>query len=430
MEISVIVTVHNAEKYLVECLDSVLVQTFPDIEVLCMDGGSTDSSPEILKDYAERDRRIRIINDPDTSYGHKVNEGIRLAAGEYISVLESDDMYRADMLEKLIGVAKRYHPDYVDADYIEFLDAAGERYYSHVGMYRKEDYGILLESGKHPENMRQTLRYWTGLFKKEFLVREGIFMNESPGASFQDLSFRFLTGALAKTSYHIEVPVYLYRSDNPGSSVHDPRKALATADEFDFLKGELGKRNILNQHIWRHFYTWKYNDLYRNMARFEGGARDVLLDRTYRELEMDQDLMRENNYGEFSGAIWDFLEKSRREIAADIEGRYQNTRQMCRRRRALYEKSAGSRVVVFGCGAWGRELLKLFYLKQDKVLCCTDNAETLWGTRFGDKIVVPPKQAVRDNPDALFVVANKLYGDEIVMQLQRMGVHDGRIYRY
>ena len=92
MKISVIITVHNAETYLSECLNSVITQTFSNIEILCMDGGSTDSSPQILKEYAEKDSRIRIINDPNTSYAHKVNEGIRLAKGEYISVLESDDM--------------------------------------------------------------------------------------------------------------------------------------------------------------------------------------------------------------------------------------------------------------------------------------------------------------------------------------------------
>ena len=63
--ISVIVTVHNAERYLRECLDSVVAQTFSDIEILCMDGGSRDTSPQILKEYAKGDERIRIINDPN-----------------------------------------------------------------------------------------------------------------------------------------------------------------------------------------------------------------------------------------------------------------------------------------------------------------------------------------------------------------------------
>ncbi len=79
VKISVIVTVHNAEKYLRECLDSVCNQTFSQIEILCIDGGSTDLSPQILKEYQQKDNRIQIIHDPNTSYGHKINVGMRLA---------------------------------------------------------------------------------------------------------------------------------------------------------------------------------------------------------------------------------------------------------------------------------------------------------------------------------------------------------------
>ena len=430
MKISVKVTVHNAEKYLRECLDSAISQTFPDIEILCMDGGSMDSSPEILRDYAERDGRIRIINDPNTSYGHKVYEGIRLARGEYISVLESDDMYRTDMLEKLYRIAGQYRPDFVDADYLEYFHVAGERFYRPVRMYREEDYGHVIKNGKHPEDMRQILRYWTGLFKRDFLLREQIRMNESPGASFQDLSFRFLTSALAATSYHINEPVYLYRSDNPDSSVHNPEKAVATADEYSYLKGELEKRNIMNPYIWRHFYTWKYYDLYANMIRFQGEAREALFRRSYYELETDREHLEKNNYQEYSDAISVFINKTKQEIVADVEDRHQNLCQYNIRRRAVYERIAGYPLIIFGCGEWRKKALDFLCLRGDKILCYTDNAEALWNTELDGKIILSPDRAVGENPDALFVVANKLYGDDIVMQLRRMGVPDEMIYKF
>lgn len=430
MKVSVIVTVHNAEKYLRECLNSVMAQTFSNIEIFCMDGGSTDASPQILKEYAAKDGRIRIINDPNTSYGHKVNAGIRLAEGEYISVLESDDMYQPDMLEKLSAIADRYQPDFVNADFLEFFDVAGQRYFSLNRMYREEDYGYLQESGKHPENMRQIIRYWTGLFKKEFLVREGIRMNESPGASFQDLSFRFLTSALAETSYHIKEALYLYRSDNPNSSVYDPKKAVVTADEFDFLKGELKKRNIMNPYLWQHFYTWKYNDLYGNMVRFQGEAREALLNRSYQELETDREILEKNNYWKYSDVIADFLDKSRQEITADIDNRYQSIQQNNLRRNAFYEKIAGRQLIIFGCGAWGKSLLKLLFHKEDMILCYTDNNESLWETKLEGCKVVSPAIAVDKYPEALFVIANKLHGDEIALQMKGMGVQEARIYTY
>ena len=128
VKITVIITVHNAEKYLKECLDSAISQTFSDIEILCMDGGSTDSSPQILSEYAARDARIHVINDPNTSYGHKINEGIRYAKGRYIAVLESDDMYRPDMLERLFEIAEQYEADYVNGDYFNIFDIKGKRF--------------------------------------------------------------------------------------------------------------------------------------------------------------------------------------------------------------------------------------------------------------------------------------------------------------
>ncbi len=430
MEITIIVTVHNAEKYLRECLESVMSQTFKDIEILCMDGGSVDSSPQILEEYAVKDSRIRIINDPNTSYGHKINKGIREAKGKYISVLESDDRYKEDMLEKLYAIMRQYNPDYVNADYLEFFDVGGQRYYILEEMYEDGDYDCLQDSGKHPENMRQIPRYWTGLFKKEFLIREEIRMNESPGASFQDLSFRFLTSALAETSYHVKEPLYLYRSDNPDSSVYNPKKAVVTADEFSFLKGELEKRDIVNPHIWQHFYTWKYNDLYANMARFEGEARETLLNRSYQELETDQEILKKNNYWKYSNAITDFLNKSRQEIADEIEERYQNIRRNNLRRNVLYEKIVGHQLIIFGCGAWGKSLLKQLFLRNDMILCCTDNDESLWETELEGCKVLSPDIAAEKYPEALFVIANKLYADEIVRQLEGMGIQEERIYKY
>ena len=101
--VSIIVTVHNADKYIRECLDSVVNQTYKDIEIICVDGGSKDLSPEILKEYQARDNRIRIINDINTSYGHKINIGIKEAKGDYVAVIESDDIYENNMVEILIA---------------------------------------------------------------------------------------------------------------------------------------------------------------------------------------------------------------------------------------------------------------------------------------------------------------------------------------
>ena len=111
--VSVIIPVYNAERYLPQCLDSVLAQTLEDIEVICVDDGSTDGSVAILKRYAARDSRIRLIRQKNACAGAARNQGLREANGEYLSFLDSDDFFEPTMLEKAIARAREYQTDIV-----------------------------------------------------------------------------------------------------------------------------------------------------------------------------------------------------------------------------------------------------------------------------------------------------------------------------
>ncbi len=97
--VSVIVPVHNSEEYLAECLDSILGQTERDIEVICVDDGSTDSSPEILASHARRDGRVRVLTQECGGAGAARNNGLSVARGTYLSFLDSDDFFEPEMLE-------------------------------------------------------------------------------------------------------------------------------------------------------------------------------------------------------------------------------------------------------------------------------------------------------------------------------------------
>lgn len=99
-KVSVIIPVYNVEKYLRECLDSVLGQTLKEIEVICVDDGSTDSSLDILREYEKRDARVKVLTQPNTNAGAARNHGLQYARGKYLSFLDSDDFFDAAMLEK------------------------------------------------------------------------------------------------------------------------------------------------------------------------------------------------------------------------------------------------------------------------------------------------------------------------------------------
>lgn len=436
IKISVIVTIHNAEKYIRECLDSILAQTFPDIEILCIDGGSTDTTPQILQQYREKDSRIRIINDPNTSYGHKVNCGMKEAEGEYISVLESDDMYEVFMLEELYRIAENHHPDFVNGNYTCFFDVKGKRFKEITKMYPEKDYNRLMENRKHPEAFGIIPRYWTGIFKREFLEREQIRMNESPGASYQDMSFRFLTSILADTSYHLDLPVYLYRVDNPGSSMYDSKKTVVIADEHDFLKRELEKRGITDPYIWHNAYQWKYTDFRGNMHHLKGEYRQELFHRYRQELEKDREALRRYRELGYNRNVWEMITESPENMAEKIESESAEKKKRKEEVYGFLQKLAGlpgnQRLVIFGCGERGKAVFD--YLcsgnMEKQLYCFIDNSEKLWNLQLNGYQILPPAEAVRAYGDAFYIIASKYHGDEMDRQLWKLGIGQSKICRF
>ncbi len=109
-KVSVIIPVYNVEKYLRECLDSVINQTLSDIEIICVNDGSTDNSLAILEEYAQKDTRIKIISKRNEGAGKARQAAIKKASGEYLAFLDGDDYYKSDFVEKMYASAKKIIP--------------------------------------------------------------------------------------------------------------------------------------------------------------------------------------------------------------------------------------------------------------------------------------------------------------------------------
>lgn len=99
--VSVIIPVYNVEKYLPKCLESVINQTLKQIEIICVDDGSTDNSLNILNEYAEKDKRIKVLTQKNLYAGVARNTGLKIAKGKYLSFLDSDDIFELTMLEEM-----------------------------------------------------------------------------------------------------------------------------------------------------------------------------------------------------------------------------------------------------------------------------------------------------------------------------------------
>ena len=116
-DISIIVPVYNVEKYLPQCMSSIMNQTYRNLEIICIDDGSTDGSGDILERCAQDDGRIKVVHKANAGVGAAMNDGLRMAVGNYIGIVESDDYAERNMFETLLRIACREEADYVRSDF-------------------------------------------------------------------------------------------------------------------------------------------------------------------------------------------------------------------------------------------------------------------------------------------------------------------------
>lgn len=132
MKISIIVPVYNKEKYLAQCLDSLLSQTFTDFEIICINDCSTDSSLEIVNSYLEKDSRISLINlEKNLGLGFVRNLGIEKSKGEYLAWIDADDYIDETYLEELYNTAIKYKADVIKSNIKKFSDLKTYNMYDH-----------------------------------------------------------------------------------------------------------------------------------------------------------------------------------------------------------------------------------------------------------------------------------------------------------
>ena len=243
-KVSVVVPVYNVSAYLRECMDSLVRQTLREIEIICVNDGSTDNSPEILREYAAADSRVILIDQENGGYGKAMNAGIDRATGEYLGIVEPDDYVRLTMFEDLYRTAEENRLDLVKADYDRFTTGEnGEtRTFRRTHLSpRAADYGRVFRPTEEKESFFFVMNTWAGIYRLSFLKEHGIRHHETPGASFQDNGFWFQTFLYAERAMILNTPYYRVRRDNPNSSVKNPGKVYAMNREYDHIRELLEK---------------------------------------------------------------------------------------------------------------------------------------------------------------------------------------------
>ena len=150
--------VYNAEPYLEQALDSVLAQTLTDLEIVCVNDGSEDTSLETMQRYASNDARIKVINKPNGGYGNAMNVGISNATGEYMGILEPDDYLKPEMFEKLYNRAIQDDLDFVRSDYYRLT--TDEKGVDHLETHLQQEF--LLQQGAQSADQRRSVQHSHG----------------------------------------------------------------------------------------------------------------------------------------------------------------------------------------------------------------------------------------------------------------------------
>lgn len=206
--VSVIIPVYNVEKYLSECLDSVVGQTLRNIEIICVNDGSPDGSATILSAYAEKDSRIRIVNRENGGLSAARNSGFAVAEGEYIYFLDSDDLLECDALETLYKVSKANNLDILHFDHATFYDngQTGKA-------FSRKGHSVILDGVGFMKRLKDCREYtavvWGQFFNHSFLLKHKLL--HYPGIIHEDEHFTFFAHMNAQRVSHLRRQFYRYR---------------------------------------------------------------------------------------------------------------------------------------------------------------------------------------------------------------------------
>ena len=421
--VSVILPSLNVAKYIDECLRSVSDQTLHEIEILCVDAGSTDGTLEIIKKYQSSDSRVQLIQSERKSYGYQVNLGIEEAIGEYIAILETDDYVDTDMYETLYMLAEQTNCDYVKGNFRSYYTYQnGKRVFipSDVLASSGEEYESIIDIQKCAKLIQHDTNVWSGIYKKDFLNKYNIRCNESRGAAFQDIGFLQKVFWYAHSGYYTKRCFYNYCVDRESSSTNNGNNLRYAYQEYLALLSDYSNdKDIQNWDI-----------VYERMSDvFEENIRKTLLQGRESENseiiewfatilvnKYNEDIISRLYLKEIDAGLPKWLDKVQKQICAQEE-----------QKDCFFKAIDNSQVVIFGAGIRGKRLLKQIGKYDIIVNAFCDNNSSIWGDDIAGIKIYGLDTIISKYPNVIFLIANKYHYIEIRQQLLDKGITEDGI---
>ncbi len=423
IKVSVILPVYNVSEFLPQCLDSVTKQTLHEIEIICVNDGSTDHSLSILEDYARKDERFVILTQKNQGAGAARNTGLEVAQGKYISLVDPDDFIELTMLEKLYKRA--------EATEAELVVMNTREYHNRLKIFRDCAYGNALPF--MPKEEVVTYRDvdlafypfciwapWNKFYLRSFLQREQHkFQNiyRKDGLYFSHLSF-----FLAKKVSILNEVLYNYRVGMKHNSTSTD--FAYPLDVYTALSATIAKLKELevSKEVMLRYQRMSMNLLLHALETYSNFDS---FDKLYQKVVCDG----EKDF-EFVSVLHN--------LSLEMQGKYQKIRTLSsseylfdlyRSQKKITEKQEewltftvncqnATPLCFFGAGEHGKTMLKIFKEKglNPPVAIC-DNGKKMQGTTLEGIPVIALDEALERYPDAHILISNLKYQDEIFVQV-------------
>lgn len=303
--ISIIIPIYNTEPYLKKCLDSIVCQSYPEIEIICVDDESTDDSWEILQSYASKDARFHIFQKKNEGVSAARNYGLKKVTGDYLMFVDSDDWIAKETCERAINAIKEYNADVVMWSYIRELsgESRPKLIFDQNQIFEGQEvkaklhrrmYGILGDELKNPENADALCTVWGKLYRRDIIEKNQIqFFDIRKIGTYEDGLFNVEVFGHVDKVVFINQYLYHYRRDNDMSitskydkNMKDKRNVL-----FDCLEQSIKKECLsseyeqaLNNRIVLSLIDLGINEMNSPNSWNEriAGIRSIILSKRYR----------------------------------------------------------------------------------------------------------------------------------------------------
>lgn len=257
-KVSVVVPIYNVEKYIKQCVDSIRNQTLDDIEIILVDDGSPDNCPQICDEYKKLDNRIKVVHKKNGGLSSARNAGMRVATGEYIGFVDSDDYIEVDMYEKMYNTSKKYDVDFVMCDYYKSYGSDKKEVSLEIdeGMYNKGKIkDIIYPQLIMTENIDYgpLLAVWHCLYKNTFLKENDLYFDDIVKYS-EDNLFSSIVGYKSNSFYYMKGSYFYNYRYNPNS--------ISTTYKEDALDVYIE----MNNRLYDNFYRCKEYDFKRQLS--------------------------------------------------------------------------------------------------------------------------------------------------------------------